>query len=60
VNDTTVDHVDLERVPRAAVERGASGVHLKVDRPPVRSTRELSWLKRQVQLTPTLAALPIC
>src|SRR3954454_18789984 len=32
---TAIDHVDLEKILSAAVERGASDVHLKVGRPPV-------------------------
>jgi len=35
MSDTTMDHIDLERILSAAVDRGASDVHLKVDRPPV-------------------------
>jgi twitching motility protein PilT len=35
MSDTTMDHIDLERILGAAVDRGASDVHLKVDRPPV-------------------------
>jgi twitching motility protein PilT len=30
-----MDHIDLERILGAAIDRGASDVHLKVDRPPV-------------------------
>jgi twitching motility protein PilT len=33
--DTTTDHVDLDKILGAAVDRGASDVHLKVGRPPV-------------------------
>src|SRR3954452_11604562 len=32
---TAIGHVDLEKILSAAVERGASDVHLKVGRPPV-------------------------
>jgi twitching motility protein PilT len=35
MSDTTMDHIDLERILAAAFDRGASDVHLKVDRPPV-------------------------
>jgi twitching motility protein PilT len=35
MSDTTMDHIDLERILGAAVDRGASDVHLKVGRPPV-------------------------
>jgi twitching motility protein PilT len=35
MSDTTMDHIDLERILGTAVNRGASDVHLKVDRPPV-------------------------
>jgi len=35
MSDTTMDHIDLEAILSAAVDRGASDVHLKVGRPPV-------------------------
>jgi len=35
MSDTTMDHIDLEALLSAAVDRGASDVHLKVGRPPV-------------------------
>src|SRR3954451_14971430 len=35
MTQTAIDHVDLEKILSAAVERGASDVHLKVGRPPV-------------------------
>ena len=35
MSDTTMDHIDLEALLSAAVDRGASDVHLKVSRPPV-------------------------
>jgi len=35
MTDTPIDHVDLEKILAAAVDRGASDVHLKVGRPPV-------------------------
>jgi twitching motility protein PilT len=35
MSDTTMNHIDLERILGAAVDRGASDVHLKVGRPPV-------------------------
>ena len=33
--ETTTDRVDLDKILRAAVERGASDVHLKAGQPPV-------------------------
>ena len=35
MSDTTMAHIDLARILGAAVDRGASDVHLKVGRPPV-------------------------
>jgi twitching motility protein PilT len=35
MTDDTIDRVNIERILSAAVERGASDVHLKVGRPPV-------------------------
>jgi twitching motility protein PilT len=35
MSDTTMDHIDLEGILAVAVDRGASDVHLKVDRPPI-------------------------
>ena len=34
-DETTIDHVDLEQILSAAVDRGASDVHLKAGRPPI-------------------------
>src|SRR3954463_6559392 len=33
--ETTLDHVDLDKILSAAVDRGASDVHLKAGRPPI-------------------------
>src|SRR5262245_4695709 len=35
MSDTTMAHIDLERILGIAIDRGASDVHLKVDRPPI-------------------------
>jgi twitching motility protein PilT len=35
MSDTTMEHIDLERILGAAIDRGASDVHLKVDRSPI-------------------------
>ena len=35
MTETTIDHVDLDKILSAAVDRGASDVHLKAGRPPI-------------------------
>ena len=51
MTDTPIDHVDLEQILRAAVDRGASDVHLKVGRPPIlRFDGELEPLPRFAEL----------
>jgi twitching motility protein PilT len=35
MSETTIDHVDLDKILSAAVDRGASDVHLKAGRPPI-------------------------
>ena len=35
MTETTIDHVVLDKILSAAVDRGASDVHLKAGRPPI-------------------------
>jgi twitching motility protein PilT len=35
MTESTIDHVDLDKILSAAVDRGASDVHLKTGRPPI-------------------------
>jgi twitching motility protein PilT len=35
MTETTIDHIDLDKILSAAVDRGASDVHLKTGRPPI-------------------------